>query len=406
MFIGNSRQYSKLISWLQKPIESGETLHYKHICIVIGAPGIGKTYGIDTAVKSVSKTLYRLNDLDCNNSKDFKDLLKKITSAHIISQIENISNEQKIIWLDDFDSYLIFDRTFLHTLENILNDEKFPAIKIVISTTNADLKHYTKFYNLGCIIKLNIPDIAAIIIFLRSTYKHLSVKIISHIADLSHGNVSAAIQMANLENRMPENKEVEELSLELDTMQIDNNVDNDILPNTNNTNIDVIETNDKFPELVDLFAEPYDIEVGRFLFDQDPWLHPLRFHENLLNEFKIRKGLQEDKNKTYIDILQLFCEWDQLMSYAKVNDGSGMNNAIEIISSVPYYLKNYPKKKNAESSMDEFTRMFNYLSLKKKNAVALYVPDFPWITIGSYYKHLYDDINKIKKASKTKKFST
>ena len=51
--------------------------------------------------------------------------------------------------------------------------------------------------------------------------------------------------------------------------------------------------------------------------------------------------------------------------------------------------------------MDEFTRMFNYLSLKKKNAVALYTPEFPWISIGSYCKHFYDDKNKKKPKQKT-----
>ena len=113
---------------------------------------------------------------------------------------------------------------------------------------------------------------------------------------------------------------------------------------------EIITTNDNFPELVHLFNEPYDINVGRFLYDQDPWLHPLRFHENVLNEFKLRKGLQDDKNKTYIDILELFCKWDQIMSYAKINDGSGMNIAIELISYVPYYLKEYPKKKKKEDA--------------------------------------------------------
>jgi hypothetical protein len=103
-------------------------------------------------------------------------------------------------------------------------------------------------------------------------------------------------------------------------------------------------------------------------------------------------------------MLKLFCEWDQLMSYAKTTDANDMNIAIELSCYIPTYIKDFPKKKNAVSSMDEFTRMFNYLSLKKKNAVALYTTEFPWITIGSYYKHFYDD--KHKKKSKSKNFST
>ena len=381
MFIGNPQHYSNLVSWIQKPIESGETLHYKHICIVIGDGGIGKSYGIESAAKSTSKILYRLNDLDCNNSKHLRDLLYKITSSHIVSQIEKIENSQKIIWLDDFDSYIIFDRTFLHTLQDILDNAKIPAIKIIISTTAADVKHYTKFYNMGLIIKLKTPDSGDVIVFLRKTFPKVPVKIITRIADLSNGDLSSAKYMIELENSTSSTSKISGLFIK--------------------------KSVDKFPQLLNLFDSDYDINDGRFIFDQDPWLHPLRFHENVLHELNIRQGLQINKNTTYTQILKLFCDWDQLMAYSKINDNHGMHIAIEIISHVPYYLQKFPKKKTAIASMDEFTRMFNYLSLKKKNAVALYIPDFPWITIGSYYKHLYDDKNKlVQKLQKTKKFST
>jgi hypothetical protein len=436
MFIGNSQQYSKLETWIKKPLESTEKLSYKHICIVIGAPGIGKTFGIENAITSCSKIMYRINDLDCNNSKDFKDLLNKITSSHIISQFENISIHQKVLWIDDFDSFLIFDRTFLHTLENILDDGKSPAIRIVISTTNADMKHYSKFYNSGFVIKLKIPDVADIIIFLRKTFPKLPVKILTQIAEHSNGNISSAIHMVRLEEPQYINSVIDkplnnQPSQTTQTIQpvISKAVSKTRKKVATNTcpNIDINEhlaepvvdpltstifiTNplsfkltDKFPGLVDLFNLPYNFQVGRYIFDQDPWLHPLRFHENVIHELNQRKGLQHDKEAIYIDILRLLCIWDQLMSYSKINDGSGMFIAIELISNIPLYLKDFPKKKTTVSSMDEFTRMFNYLSLKKKHAVALYIPDFPWISIGSYYKHIYDAKNK--KKPKTKNFST
>ena len=149
-----------------------------------------------------------------------------------------------------------------------------------------------------------------------------------------------------------------------------------------------------------MFNIPYNIKDGSYLFEQDPWLHPLRFHENIIHEWTIRKGIYNDKEHAYIDTLQLLCIWDQLMSYCKIND-SNMNIAVELSSYIPIYIANFSKKKNAISSMDEFTRMFNYLSLKKKNIVALYANDFPWMTIGSYFKHLYDDKNKTRKQKTT-----
>jgi hypothetical protein len=354
--------------------------------------------------------MYRLNDLECNNSKDFKDHLNKITASHIVSQFENISVQQKILWIDDFDSFLIFDRTFLHTLENILNDKTSSAIKIIISTTSADVKHYSKFYNLGFIIKLKIPDTGDIIVFLRKTFAKLPVKILTQISDCVNGNISSAIHMANLEEIQYRTDINIPQKLNITTKTISKNKPK----KSQLENIEIEEENiqptnsfhqiDKFPGLVDLFNMPYNFEVGRYIFDQDPWLHPLRFHENVIHELVQRKGLQNDKENTYIDMLNLLCIWDQIMSYSKLNDGSGMNIAIELISYIPLYLKDFSKKKTTISSMDEFTRMFNYLSLKKKHAVALYIPDFPWITIGSYYKHIYDGKNK--KKPKTKNFST
>jgi len=387
MFIGNAQQYTKLESWISKPEISGEKLDYKHICIIIGDSGVGKSYGIQNALDSSSKKIYKVNDLECTNSKDFKDLLSKITSSHVISQFEQTSNKDKIIWIDDFDSFIIYDRRFLHTLEDILDSNTIPAIKIIISTTLADIKHYNKFYTKGLIIQLKNPEVADIIIFLRKTYPKLPVKDIGEIAEQSDGNISYAIQIANIKNNIKMNKSDKKISQKTQT-----NKDN---------NLKQIINKDLYPTLIDLFNIPYNVKVGSHLFEHDPWLHPLRFHENLTHEWSIRNGSQLNKEKAYIEMLKLFCDWDQLMSYSKIND-TNMNIPIELSSYIPLFIANFEKKKNAISSMDEFTRMFNYLSLKKKNMVSLYVTsDFPWITIGSYFKHLYDDKNKKSKGRKT-----
>ena len=59
MFVGNTYEYEKLVSWINKPQESGEKLHYKNVCIVTGSSGIGKTYGINIALTSSNKHIYK-----------------------------------------------------------------------------------------------------------------------------------------------------------------------------------------------------------------------------------------------------------------------------------------------------------------------------------------------------------
>jgi hypothetical protein len=70
-------------------------------------------------------------------------------------------------------------------------------------------------------------------------------------------------------------------------------------------------------------------------------------------------------------------------------------------------LKAFPRKKMCENdaSMDEFTRMFNYLSLKKKNQINVYDSNscnFPWNEIGNSHKRQYDKLISSKKSKKPK----
>jgi hypothetical protein len=372
MFIGNPQQYNQLVSWISHSYDHKEKFTYKHICFIAGISGVGKTYGIEKALENTSSNLYKIDQNTYTNSKEFKDFLIKLTTSHIVSQFENTLHEDKIIWIDDFDSFLALDRTFLHTLENILENESIPAIKCIISSIHVDVKHYGKFYSNGLVLQLYPVQEADIILLLRKTFLKIPVKTISTIAECADGNISAALHMAGMEN------------------SIDKKFKNGSIFNKDNCR-----------ELINLFDEKCEVSTSRYLFDLDPWLHPLRFHENVLYEFKQRKGLQIQKEHSYKNMMKLFCEWDQLMA---ANKGGDTILATEMISYVPFYLKEFPKKKIANSSIAEFTRMFNYLSLKKKNAVALYNNDFPWNMIGNYYKHIIDEKNK-KKSSKTKNFS-
>ena len=78
-------------------------------------------------------------------------------------------------------------------------------------------------------------------------------------------------------------------------------------------------------------------------------------------------------------------------------------------------LTDIKRKKNAEEPMDEFTRMFNYLSLRKKNMVSLYEGSFPWESIGSSRKKMYEGyirkeinsnkVRKVRTRNNTKKLS-
>ena len=94
--------------------------------------------------------------------------------------------------------------------------------------------------------------------------------------------------------------------------------------------------------------------------------------------------------------------------------GGDISCAVEQACNSILLLTPLKRKKLAEPPMDEFTRMFNYLSLRKKNMVSLYEGNFPWETIGSSRQKIYEgyvrkEINtnkkKIRNCNNTKKLT-
>jgi hypothetical protein len=211
------------------------------------------------------------------------------------------------------------------------------------------------------IIKLHKPDDADILIYMRNKYPNIPCDVLLENIEKCSGNISSIIMKINgYEN----------------------------------------SKNDTVPEICNLYN---DLEKSKItsVLDLDPWLHPLRFHENIINEFNIRKGTKKNKEQCYIKILKGLCEWDKMMYHYK---GRVSNTAIplEYVTSLVLLLYTFPLKKKDCIHFDNFTKLFNYLSLRKKNMIALHTGEFPWENIGNIHKLPFDE----KKKKKSKKFST
>lgn len=355
-FIGNSKAYNELITWLKREKNKKEKLSYNSFIVLVGASGIGKTLGVENAVNEVNKHLIKIDCNNCTNNKEFKDILIKAISSDLLSQFEEGNAKERIILIDELDALVTLDRTFINALCNLIESKTFNDIKIVITYNLTDYKPLSNFN----IIHLNKPDDGDILIYLRTRYPDISYDKLLEAVDNGDGNISAIL------------------------MKIEG---------YNNSRLDLA------PEICNLYCNLNKNKITTVL-ESDPWLHPLRFHENIINEFNIRKGVQKVKEQMYIKILKGLCEWDVMMYHYK-NRTNDLMISLEYIACLVILLYTLPLKKKDATHQDNFTKMFNYLSLKKKNMIALHSGSFPWENIGNIHKIPFDNKNK-----KTKKFST
>ena len=116
---------------------------------------------------------------------------------------------------------------------------------------------------------------------------------------------------------------------------------------------------------------------------EDPWFHPLRFHENCISEMAKRKGAVKTKLTNYSKIISVFLTWDVLIgpsggSAASHNHAMGTTVATDIATELVViaareYMGGAMVKAAAAGagssggSTLSFTKMLSHLSLQKKH---------------------------------------
>jgi hypothetical protein len=383
VFVGNTQASSNIVNWIRNEIpDENIKLDKECVCIVVGNSGVGKTYGIIAAIKQCNVEVFYLNKDQCTNSKEFKDYIAKLTSSNVVLQFSNIPSRKALLFIDDIESLLDADRTFVNSFNTILNS-KLNAIKIILSCNTASFKALSKSLIFGHCVLINISSVQSIVDFINSTLNETNTVLpllrVKEIAIDSLGSLSSALNMVRMDVNSRSN----------DNIQVSGEINTNNTNNTNNTSYR--DRSDEFPEVAKMF-QTVDRHQVRYLIELDPWLHPLRFHENVLHELGTRIGFKKDKELIYTSILKNLCIWDHMMTDGK---GGDISYAVEHACSTILMMRDYPKKKTYQScaSVDEFTRMFNYLSLKKKNQLALYDAEktgFPWNEVGSMNKKMYD----------------
>ena len=349
---GNHRIYSDILMWLRN--FNYDTKISAQSCIIVAGPtSIGKSYSIHSISKYLNCETILIDNNNCYNSQFLKDIIYKSTSSSFIQILTN-NFQKKVIIVDNFDALFISDKTINITLLKILLENKLKNIPIICISNNDIIK------KIGDIKKLCVMH-------LLSTPSNDEITEITGTSEISkrccinsNGNLNKLFRDMNVANAVP--------SSNVSVSSVSDLLYSDSIENTSDINI--------------LYSTEFNRHQTKAILIKDPWMIPLKFHENLIMSLNNRLLSLNKYNEYYKSFMYIMCLYDYYMFK------NNIEFCVELFASKVYYLSLFKYKKNASvaSNIGNFTKMLSYLSLQKKNIKNNYnVKRFPLYQISNYH---------------------
>ena len=369
---GNHSIYGDILIWLR-------TFNYDakispQSCIIVAGPtSIGKTYSINSISKYLNYEIIVIDNNNCYNSQFLKDIIYKSTSSSFIQILTN-KFQKKVIIIDNFDSLFISDKTINLTLLKILLENKLKNIPIICISNNdiikkiGDIKKVCKIYMLAT---PNNDEITAIL--QKHEYDACNI---STCCINSNGNLDKLFRdIANLNNDRLYSDNVEYAS--------DINI---LYSNSNSNSNSNSYAGNGFTGNVCAgnvcAGNGFNRQQTKRIIMKDPWMIPLKFHENLIDNLNNRNLSLKEYNEYYKSFMYIMCLYDYYMFKENIEF------CVELFASKVYYLSLFKYKDDTASSSNigNFTKMLSYLSLQKKNIKNNYnVRNKPLYQISNYH---------------------
>lgn len=351
---GNHVIYEEILSWLES-FNYNQKISEKSCIFVVGNSCIGKTYSLNHICKYLKYYAINIDTNNCWNSAQFKDLIFKSITSCLVQSIQ-YTNMNKVIIIDNFESLFSADKTVNQALLQILKEKKLKNIPIICITNPETIKKLGDIKNLCNTYELTSPSINDIKYILK--LHNLKNQEILQLIKKTHGNLEQIFTYFH----------------DKTYYQNDNNIIN---KNQSICNYDRVD--DQYDIIYLYKCACFDRNIIRNIVQNDAWLIPLRFHENLIVELSNRNGTIKKKNIFYIQFINLFCYFDVLMN------SNNIECALEIFVSIIYFLSVFKANKGNLSNMSKFTKILSYLSLQKKYIKHYFNSNFPIYQIGNYH---------------------
>jgi DNA polymerase III delta prime subunit len=355
---GNHRIYSDILMWLRN--FNYDTKISAQSCIIVAGPtSIGKSYSIHSISKYLNCETILIDNNNCYNSQFLKDIIYKSTSSSFIQILTN-NFQKKVIIVDNFDALFISDKTINITLLKILLENKLKNIPIICISNNDIIKKIGDIKKL-CVMHLlstpsndEITEITGTSEISKRCCINSNGNLNKLFRDMSNANAANAATAANAANVIPSG--------------VSDLLYSDSIENTSDINI--------------LYSTEFNRHQTKAILIKDPWMIPLKFHENLIMSLNNRLLSLNKYNEYYKSFMYIMCLYDYYMFK------NNIEFCVELFASKVYYLSLFKYKKNASaaSNIGNFTKMLSYLSLQKKNIKNNYnVKRFPLYQISNYH---------------------
>jgi hypothetical protein len=339
---GNHNIYSSILIWLK-------TFNYdikisEQSCIIVAGPtSIGKSYSINSICNYLNYEITLIDNNNCYNSQYLKDIIYKSTSSSFIQILTN-NFKKKVIIIDNFDSLFISDKTINLTLLRILLDNKLKNIPIICVSNNDIIKKIGDIKKVCNIYTLSTPNDEEITEILQG--KNVDIHNIDKLCSNSNGNLNKLFRDIHNDN-------------------------NDILYSDSIENASDINI---------LYGNTFNRSQTKKILIKDPWMIPLKFHENLIINLNNRNISLNKYNEYYKSFMYIMCIYDYYMFKENIEF------CVELFASKVYFLSILKYKKNAASNIGNFTKMLSYLSLQKKNIKNNYnIKNMPLYQLSNYH---------------------
>ena len=352
---GNHNIYSDILVWL-RTFNYDTKISVKSCVIVAGATSIGKTYSINKIASHLNYEIIGIDNNNCYNSQFLKDIIQKSTSSSFIQILTN-NFQKKVVIIDNFDSLFIADKTINITLLKILLENKLKNIPIICISNNDIIKKIGDIKKLCALYLMTTPNNEEITeLLLRTATADATASATSTIAD----NISKCC--------LNSNGNLNKLFRDIDNINNDR-LYSDSVENTSDINI--------------LYGNEFNRQLTKRIIAKDPWMIPLKFHENLISNLNNRILPLNKYNEYYKGFMNIMCLYDYYMFKDNIEF------CVELFASKVYYLSVFKYKKNAtvKSNIGNFTKMLSYLSLQKKNIKNNYnnIKSLPLYQLSNYH---------------------
>lgn len=311
-----------------------------HATCIVGASGIGKTFKMQELVTAHGWDAYWIHSSNCSNAKELRDMVEKGAKTNLLANLAQ-STAPKVVIIDEIDVFAQMERSFLTTLSDVLLQFGKSKCAIVLLGNSSMEKKLNGIKASIDVYHCTVASPTDMFLWCKERApKGIKKTQIMEIAEACSGNPGTALQMMSAKACA----------------------------------IAMTSTKREVDSRTSL----------RNKIQDDPWLYPLRFHENLIKEIAKKKGTKIQKRQCYQELLKMFMEWDVMMTKCQHECDGDNSLAIEhMCNAIITVLSKLEDKKTLSSKtedQEDFTKLFSNLSLQKKQERNLYTTglDYPW----------------------------